>query len=60
MNSHDHVAVGPVTGVGLAEGRRNVQFAVLGNIFVNWIVTLPAAGVVSALIFLTLRTLFLE
>jgi len=42
--SSTHVAVGSVTGVGLAGGRDNVSFGLLVKIFINWVVTLPAAA----------------
>lgn len=54
--SSSHVAVGAITGVGLTDGRDNVQFRLLGTIFINWIITLPIAAVVCAAIFLGLKT----
>lgn len=52
------VAVGAVTGVGLAQGKKNVQLGLLGKIVMMWILTVPIAGVTSCIFFLILRWLF--
>ena len=56
--STTHIAVGAVMGVGLARGIGAIDLRVVGGIVVSWIVTLPIAGVLSALIFFTLKGIF--
>ncbi len=53
------VAVGAVTGVGLAQGRKNVRLGMLGKIVMMWILTVPVAGVTSCVFYLILRALFI-
>jgi len=56
--STTHIAVGAVMGVGLARGIGALDLRVIGGIVVSWIVTLPIGGVLSALIFFTLKGIF--
>lgn len=42
--STTHTLVGAVLGVGLARGIGALNLSVVGNIFMSWIVTLPAGG----------------
>lgn len=56
--STTHIAVGAVMGVGLARGVGALDLRVIGGIVVSWVVTLPAAGIVSALTFFTLKGIF--
>jgi PiT family inorganic phosphate transporter len=56
--STTHIAVGAVMGVGLARGFAALDLRVIGSIFVSWIVTLPAGGILSALIYFTLKGMF--
>lgn len=56
--STTHVLVGGVIGVGLAMGMAALNFRTLRNIVASWLATVPAAGVLSALIFLGLRAIF--
>eukprot|EP00730_Choanoeca_flexa_P011287 TRINITY_DN24355_c0_g1_i1.p1 TRINITY_DN24355_c0_g1~~TRINITY_DN24355_c0_g1_i1.p1 ORF type:complete len:498 (+),score=87.66 TRINITY_DN24355_c0_g1_i1:88-1581(+) len=51
------VLVGCITGVGLTDGWRSdsVDFKLIGKIVMAWIITLPAAGITSGLIYLMLR-----
>ena len=56
--STTHIAVGGVMGVGLARGIGALDFRVLGGIVVSWIVTLPAAGFMSAITFFVLKGIF--
>lgn len=53
--STTHTVVGAVTGVGLARGVEVVNVGILKNIALSWLLTVPLAGIVSALIFTTLR-----
>jgi PiT family inorganic phosphate transporter len=56
--STTHIAVGAVMGVGLARGIGAIDLRVVGGIVVSWIVTLPIAGVLAALVFFTLKGIF--
>ena len=56
--STTHVLVGGVIGVGLAMGLAALNLRTLRNIVASWLATVPAAGVLSALIFLGLRAIF--
>ena len=55
--STSHTVVGAVIGVGLARGLDAVDLGVVRKIFVTWLVTVPAAAGLSAIIFLILRTI---
>jgi len=48
--------VGAVFGVGLARGIDALNLAVIRNIFMSWIITLPAAAGLATLFFYLLRT----
>ncbi|MBF0446056.1 MAG: inorganic phosphate transporter, partial [Magnetococcales bacterium] len=56
--STTHIAVGAVMGVGLARGIGALDLRVIGNIVVSWVITLPAAGITSAVTFFTLKGIF--
>jgi PiT family inorganic phosphate transporter len=49
--STTHAAVGGVLGVGLAGGIEAVNFAVVFQIMIYWILTVPAAAVTSMVLF---------
>lgn len=48
--STTHTITGSIIGVGSLEGHRAVRWGVAGNIVWAWVLTIPAAGCVSALI----------
>ncbi len=56
--STTHIAVGAVVGVGLARGFAALDLRVIGSIVVSWVITLPAGGILAALIFFTLKGIF--
>ena len=56
--STTHIAVGAVMGVGMARGIAALDLRVIGSIFVSWVVTLPAGGVLAALFFFMLKGMF--
>ncbi|OQY60249.1 MAG: phosphate permease [Desulfobacteraceae bacterium 4572_88] len=49
--STTHAAVGGVMGVGLARGMEAVNFRVVTEIMIYWILTVPAAAVTSMILF---------
>lgn len=49
------VLVGAVAGVGFVSGKGGVDLKVMGHILAGWVITLPAAGSVTALVFLAAR-----
>ena len=49
--STTHCQVGSVVGIGLSGGRANVNFSLLKGIFLSWVITLPATGLLSAAMF---------
>lgn len=55
--STTHVIVGSVIGVGFARGMAALDLRVVREIAVTWIVTVPAAGVVTVACFYLLRVL---
>jgi PiT family inorganic phosphate transporter len=56
--STTHTLVGAVLGVGFARGMGAIDLRVVGNIFLSWIVTLPAGGLLAILFFFTLKGAF--
>lgn len=56
--STTHTLVGAVLGVGLARGIGALNLKVVGNIFMSWVVTLPAGAGFAIVIFFTLRAVF--
>lgn len=56
--STTHTLVGAVLGVGLARGMAALNMTVIRNIFMSWLVTLPAGAILSILFFFTLKGIF--
>jgi PiT family inorganic phosphate transporter len=56
--STTHTLVGAVLGVGLARGMAALNLTVIRNIFMSWLVTLPAGAILSILFFFTLKGIF--
>ncbi len=56
--STTHIAVGAVMGVGMARGIGALDLRVIGNIVVSWVVTLPAGGILAALLFFMFKGIF--
>jgi len=50
--------VGAVLGVGIARGIAALNLRVVGNIFMSWVVTLPAGAFMSILFFYMLKGMF--
>ncbi len=55
--STTHTLVGAVLGVGFARGMSAIDLSVVGRIFVSWVVTIPAGGILTIVIFYVLRFL---
>ncbi|MEO2151842.1 MAG: inorganic phosphate transporter, partial [Thermococcus sp.] len=49
--STTHTVVGAVVGVGLARGIKAINTSILKDIVISWFVTVPVAGLISAVIF---------
>ena len=56
--STTHTLVGAVLGVGIARGLAALNLAVIRNIFMSWIITLPAGGILAIVFFYILKTVF--
>jgi PiT family inorganic phosphate transporter len=48
--STTHVTTGGIVGAGVARSAREVRWRVVRDIGLSWIVTLPAAALISALV----------
>jgi len=49
--STTHTSVGNVIGVGYARGLEALNFAIIGRIMVMWVVSLPAAAVLTIIFY---------
>ena len=56
--STTHTLVGAILGVGLARGIAAIDLRVVGNIFMSWIITLPAGAILSIMFFYMLKGIF--
>ncbi len=56
--SSTQVLVGCIVGVGLARGIAGLNITVIKKIMSSWVITIPATGVISAVISLILKQLF--
>jgi PiT family inorganic phosphate transporter len=56
--STTQIAVGCVMGVGLARGVGALDLRVVGNIFLSWVVTLPAGALLAAGLFFLFKWIF--
>jgi inorganic phosphate transporter, PiT family len=56
--STTHVVTGSVMGAGAVRGVSAVRWGIAGNIVIAWLLTLPAAGIVAALLFYPVRWIF--
>jgi PiT family inorganic phosphate transporter len=53
--STTHTLVGAIFGIGLARGISGIDRGVAKSIFTSWIITVPAAGVLSIMLFIGAR-----
>jgi PiT family inorganic phosphate transporter len=58
--STSHALVGGVVGIGLIQNWRNVRFQTVKSIALAWVITIPVAASLGAIIFVCLRLLFLR
>lgn len=56
--STTHTLVGAILGIGLARGLGGVNRMITGKIFTSWFVTVPAAAILSAFLYLLGYDLF--
>jgi PiT family inorganic phosphate transporter len=56
--STTHVVSGAVMGAGATKRLSAVRWGVAGNIVVAWVLTIPAAAIVAALVWLPVRAVF--
>jgi len=56
--STTHTLVGAILGVGFARGIGAIDLRVVSNIFMSWVVTLPAGALMSIIFFYTLKGIF--
>jgi len=56
--STTHTLVGAVLGVGLARGMAALNLTVIRNIFMSWVITLPAGALLSIIFFFMLKGIF--
>jgi PiT family inorganic phosphate transporter len=57
--STTHILVGAVVGVGIAHGLGALNLRTVARIAGSWIATLPAAALISALLFVGLKAIFI-
>jgi PiT family inorganic phosphate transporter len=55
--STTHTLVGAILGVGFARGISALNIRVIGSIFMSWIITLPAGGILAIFFYYLLRAL---
>ncbi len=56
--STTHTLVGAVLGVGFARGISALNLRMIGSIFMSWIITLPAGGLLAIIFFYALSAIF--
>tara|TARA_B100000315_G_scaffold57016_1_gene51356 strand:- start:1426 stop:2676 length:1251 start_codon:yes stop_codon:yes gene_type:complete len=57
--STTHTLVGSIIGVGIARGIATLNFQVIKNIVLSWIITLPLTAIISIIIFKILVLIFI-
>lgn len=56
--SSSQIVSSSIMGVGTAERYKAVKWNVAGRILISWVITIPAAGLLGALLFYLLRLIF--
>ncbi len=57
--STTHTLVGAILGVGLARGVGALNLRVVSDIFISWVVTLPAGALLAILFYFILKAMFI-
>ena len=57
--STTHAIVGAVLGIGLARGISSLNFRLMRDIFLSWIITIPSAAIASIILFYLLKLFFI-
>ena len=57
--STTHTLIGGIVGVGIAKGIQSININVIRNIFISWIITIPAGAILSVIMFDIIK-LFVE
>ena len=55
--STTHTLVGAILGVGFARGISALNIRVIGSIFMSWLITLPAGGILAIVFYYLLRAI---
>ncbi|MBD1842471.1 inorganic phosphate transporter [Cyanobacteria bacterium FACHB-63] len=58
--STSHALVGGVVGVGLVQGLKSIQFQTIRSIVLTWLITIPVSAILSGILFLILRSIFVH
>lgn len=58
--STSHALVGGVVGVGLVQGMKSIQFQTIRSIVLTWLITIPVSAILSGIVFLILRSVFVH
>jgi PiT family inorganic phosphate transporter len=53
--STTHTLIGAVLGVGMAKGISAINLAVVGRIFISWVITIPAGALLAIIFFFIFR-----
>jgi inorganic phosphate transporter, PiT family len=56
--STTHTLVGAVLGIGLARGIEHLNLRMVRDIFISWLVTVPAGALLAIVFYFILRTIF--
>lgn len=54
--STTHTLVGAVLGVGMARGIEAIDLRVVGQVFISWIVTIPAGAILAIVFFFVFKS----
>ena len=58
--STTHTLVGAILGIGLARGLGGINSSITGKIFSSWLITVPAAALLSMFLFVLGRTFLFD
>jgi PiT family inorganic phosphate transporter len=56
--STTHTITSSILGAGATRGRKHVRWGVVGNILTAWVLTIPAAAAIAAIMFYILNMFF--